>query len=393
MIYMVWFISAALVLISLITILNTLTFPRLSRYLNNGRENPPSGSASSARLPFVSILIPARNEAPRIGKTIASLLAQDHVPFELIVLDDNSTDGTAEIAHEAACGDARLKVIQGEPLPAGWLGKTWACHQLAQIASGDLLIFTDADVLWQPSALRALLHLFNRSEADMLTIWPTQYTETWGERLVVPLMALTIIGYLPILAVHYIPWSVFAAANGQCLVFRRSVYQHLGGHASVRNKIVEDIILAKQVKRHRFRLRMAEGDHLISCRMYTSWQEVRDGYAKNILAGHGGSVSFLTLSALFHWSVFLLPWLWLVVGFWFPKFPKGLASAYPVLPLSWIILGVGIRALSAAVTHQRLWDAWLLPISTLLMTRIAWQSILWHWRYGGPLWKGRVVSR
>jgi chlorobactene glucosyltransferase len=224
-----------------------------------------------------------------------------------------------------------------------------------------------------------------RLNADLLTVWPTQRTQTWGERLVVPLMALTIIAYLPILAVHHLRWRVFSAAMGQCLLFRRDAYMHLGGHAAVRANIVEDVALAARIKGAGLRLRMADGGGLIACRMYRSWSEVRHGFAKNLLAGHGNQPALLLLSTSFHWLIFVLPWAWLLISA-----VSGLWSAV-AFPLALTLLGVGVRALTAAVTGQRLRDALLMPVSVGLMTAIAAQSLRWHLT-GGPRWKGRTFT-
>lgn len=361
------FATFALIVIALLAVMNTLVFPRL-------RPVP-----AMPRGPLVSVLIPARNESAVIADTVRGVLSQAGANLELIVLDDNSTDGTAEIARAAGAGDPRLRVLCGAALPQGWLGKNWACHQMAGAARGALLLFSDADVRWQSGALASLLAMHERTSADLLTIWPTQHTETWGERLVVPLMALAILGYLPLPLVHFSPFGVFAAANGQIMLFRREVYQRIGGHAAVRANIVEDVTLARRTKQAGLRLRMADGAGLIGCRMYRSWPAVRDGFGKNILAGHGDSVPFLALSTAFHLTVFLWPWLWLVAqpGIW---------------SLGLVALGVGVRALTAAATRQRITDALLMPLSACLMTLIAGRAVWWRWRFGGPRWKDRAIA-
>ncbi|MCX7669869.1 MAG: glycosyltransferase family 2 protein, partial [Anaerolineae bacterium] len=288
MTFVALFVTVVLLGMLGITLSNLLLFPRLTQTqpLAPGPQLPASSFRS------VSILIPARNEAAVIGETVRRMLAQTYPRFELIVLDDGSTDGTAEVARAAAAGDARLRVIAGEALPSGWAGKNWACHQLAQAAQGDWLLFTDADTVWAPGALAAVVAEAERTRADLLTVWPTQITVTWAERLVVPLMALVVIGYLPVFMVHYTPWSPFAAANGQCLLFRRRAYEAIGGHAALKGDVLEDVKFARRIKAHRLRLRMADGNGLVSCRMYTDWPGVRDGYAKNILSGYGGSLLF-----------------------------------------------------------------------------------------------------
>jgi chlorobactene glucosyltransferase len=376
-----------LILLAFNTILNVLTFPRLkptTPYLplfisGRKRERPGEGV-------LVSILVPARDEAGKIGDTVRRLLSQDYFNLEVLVLDDHSTDGTPQEAWQAAVEDPRFRLLRGQALPSGWLGKNWACHLLGEVARGEIMIFTDADVRWEPGALRAILAIMTHSHADLLTVWPRQETKTWSERLVVPLMTFTILAYLPELAVRFIPWPVFAAANGQCMVLRRQAYMKIGGHATVRGSVLDDMSLAWNIKRNGLRLVQTMDAGLVSTRMYTNWTSVRAGFAKNILAGHGGQPALLLLSAAFHWLLFLLPWVWLALGWnilW-------LNSGWPLAPLVMIALGLGIRLLSAAAAGQRLDDALLLPVSVVLMTIIAAQAMLWYWR-GAATWKGRKI--
>jgi chlorobactene glucosyltransferase len=294
-----------------------------------------------------------------------------------LILDDCSSDNTAAIALQAAHGDPRLHIVRGKSLPEDWTGKNWACHQLAQAARGDILIFTDADVRWEPSGLAAIVTEMQNTRADLLTVWPTQLSRTWAERLIVPLMGFATIAYLPILAVHHLPWSVFSAAIGQCLAFRREAYEFIGGHKAIRDVLVEDMALARAIKRAKLRLRGADGAGMVSTRMYSGWPEVRDGYAKNILGGHGDSLILLCLSIIFHWSLFVFPWVWFIFQ--------------PIQGAILCSLGILIRALTAGVTHQRVQDAPLLPISVALLTVITWRALLWHFT-GGPRWKGRIYG-
>jgi chlorobactene glucosyltransferase len=381
----------ALLTILGIAIVNALTFPRLHPV----KPKPPPIVYPPVGGPRVSVLIPARDEAGVIAQTVRSLLEQDYHPLEVIVLDDDSQDGTGDIAQSAArttAGvDPRLRVIRGAPLLPGWLGKNWACHQLAQSATGDILIFADADVEWKPGSVAALVEMLIHAKADLLTVWSTQITKTWGERLVVPLMALVIMGYLSVWLVNKTSWTPFAAANGQCLAFRRKAYAAVGGHVAVRDQIIEDIQLARRIKAKGMRLWMADGAGMIACRMYRDWGSVRNGYAKNILAGYGGRVSFLALATLFHWLIFLFPVAWLIFGWALPH--DGGYPPYPAYPLALIVLGIGIRALTAAATRQRVVDAIFMPISVVLMTVIAAQAVYWQWRYGGAKWKGRVIKK
>ncbi|MBI4732439.1 MAG: glycosyltransferase [Chloroflexi bacterium] len=364
--FFIAFVTFFLVLIALTAILNALTFPRLS------------ARPVSSTLPLVSVLIPARDESTVIAGTIKSWLLQTYPHYEVILLDDDSSDDTATIARDAVGNDTRVCILDGRPLPEGWKGKNWACYQLAHAARGEILIFTDADVRWKAGALASLVAEMTHTRADLLSVFPTQITRTWAERLVVPLMGFVIIGYLPVMAVHYIPWPVFSAAIGQCLAFRREAYEAIGGHGAVRDALVEDMVFAWKIKRKKMRLRLADGAGLVSTRMYRNWREVRNGFAKSVLGGHAGSLPLLLLSTLFHWSLFLFPWFWLFFD-----------------PMQALILGalnVLIRALTAAVTRQRVIDALFLPISVLLMTVVAARAVQWHFT-GGPRWKGRAYGK
>lgn len=370
-------ILATIILIAIagVAVVNVVTFPRL-------RRAPASASLIDRRVTgsleptLVSVCIPARNEADVIATTIRSLMAQDHPFFEVLLLDDGSTDGTSEIARQAAGGDSHLRILRGLPLPPGWLGKNWACHQLSTEARGKILIFADADVQWEAESLTGLVAMLIRKDADLLTVWATQITRSWTERLVVPLIAFVIFGYLPVPLVHHTRNPAFAAANGQCLAFRRRAYDRVGGHMAVRTSIVEDIAFARLIKHKGFRLRMADGAGLIACRMYDNWGEVRDGFAKNIVAGYGGVIPFL-FGVIFHWLILLFPWYLLLSG--------------NTVGAALIGLGIFIRALTATASRQRILDSVLLPVSVLLMTLIALRALDWQLR-GGPRWKGRIAT-
>ncbi len=402
-------VSAALIVIFTIAVTNALTFPRLqvvqppvaaelpSLSLKPSSVESVAADDDYAQFSSVAILIPARNEAKVIATTVTSLLQQNYPLMQLLVLDDHSDAGTADAAECAAGHDPRFRILTGRTLPPGWMGKNWACHQLAEAAGEadasadkqspgpDILLFTDADVLWQPGAVMALVTEFQHSGADLLTIWPTQITVTWGERLTVPLMALAVLGYLPLRLAHDFYHPLASAANGQCMAFRRTAYATIGGHTAVRSTVVEDVRLAQHVKTSGLKLRMADGNELLRCRMYDGWQATLNGYAKNILAGHGNHVPLLLLSTLFHWAVFVWPWFWLAAG------SHWALPAWPLWPALLVTLGISIRAVTAAATRQRIGDALLMPVSVVLMTWVAARALWWRWRFGGVVWKGRIL--
>jgi chlorobactene glucosyltransferase len=361
---LIGFITLCLIGMAVIALLNWFTFPRL-----------PGAAIPSPTSPRVSVLIPARDEVGVIGGTIKAWLAQTYPDYEVLLLDDGSTDGTAARAINAADDDPQFAVIQGQPLPTGWVGKNWACDQLSRAASGEILVFTDADVSWSSQALACLVGEMHRTRADLLSAWPTQLTSSWAERLVVPMLGFSVLGYLPVLAVHHIKWPIFRAAIGQCLAFQRDAYIKIGGHSGVNNELVEDMSLARKIKQNGMRLRLVDGAGQLSTRMYANWVQVRAGFAKNILAGHANSPFLLALSSLLHLVLFVFPWIWLFFD-----------------PLTGSILcglGVLVRGLTASITRQRISDSIFLPVSVLLMTIIAGRALQWRLG-GGARWKGRV---
>lgn len=379
---MSWMIPmAAVITLALLVMLaiarhNARHFPHLAPL--------PTGPHQS--LPPLSVLIPARNEAAHIGRMVAALVAQDYPNFEILILDDHSTDDTAQEALTAAAGNPHVQVLPGTPLPAGWVGKNWACHQLAAAARHDWLLFTDADVIWQPGALRAVIHHSLGQGADLLTVWPTQLTVTWAERLVVPLMSFFLLGYLPIGLAHDPRAIAAAAANGQCLLFTRAAYQRSGGHAAIHASLVDDISLAYRIKQAGLRLRMANGSSLVQCRMYETPTAVINGYTKTLVAAHGNSTPRLLLATFAQLGLFVAPWLLAPI-----------AAGYGawMLCLWWFalgLLGISIRMQTAATAGLRRRDALLLPLSILIYTYIALHAIWVQLRHGGPIWKGRRVT-
>ena len=308
-------------------------------------------SPSPARYPRVSILIPARNEEANIGPCVRSLLAQAYPSFEVLVVDDNSCDHTWQVLTELAARTDRLRVFRGQPLPAGWLGKHWACHQLAQAATGDLLLFTDADTRHHPHALRDAVAALLDQKADLLTAIPRQQVETWGERLIVPLFPWAIFCFLPLALAHRWRWPVFSASVGQLMLFRRSAYERIGGHASVRHTVIDDIALGRRIKAQGLRWRLFNAVDRVHCRMYHSIREVYQGFSKNLFPAFGYNI-----------PVFILFWLWLLLVF---LAPLALLTAWAIgapIPLS---------------------------IRTLASAAVASSLLLWgltHWQFRFPLY-------
>jgi chlorobactene glucosyltransferase len=338
--------------------------------------------------PMVSILLPARDEARTVSACVTSLLAQRYPRFELLVLDDHSTDATPAILGRLAARDARLRVLAGQPLPAGWLGKHWACQQLADQARGELLLFTDADTLHHSDALRHAVAALLAEQADLVSVLPRQTLRSWGERLVVPLLPWSLASFYPhrlsarrVLGVSQLPLALTMAV-GQFMLFRREAYVRGGGHAAVRANVVDDIALARALTRQGGRCRLLDAGGLVTCRMYRSFAEASQGFSKNLFAAFDYRAPAL-----------VAVWLWLCLAYTLPW----LALAAPTRggPGDWLALlaaALGLATWALPVWRFRLpWQTVLLsPLIVLLGAGLALRS--WRLtRAGTATWKGRPL--
>ncbi|MFL7869980.1 MAG: glycosyltransferase family 2 protein, partial [Anaerolineales bacterium] len=245
-------------------------------------EDPSTSLRAGA--PLVSVCIPARNEERNIGRCVEALLAQTYPNFEIIVLDDRSTDSTPEILSRLSASDSRIKIIDGSDLPLGWAGKPFALTQAAAAAHGEWLCFVDADTFVTPDALAAVYVKVLETQADLFTIMTHQIMGTFWERTVLPLVMLALsVGFSPRKVND--PERKDAIANGQFIFIKRSVYEAVGGHEAIKSSIVEDKDLAVLVKGKDYRLVVADGREVASTRMYTSLPEMWEGWTKNIYLG------------------------------------------------------------------------------------------------------------
>jgi hypothetical protein len=294
--------------------------------------------------PRTSILVPARDEATRLPHTLPSLLAQP--ADEVLVLDDGSTDGTADVV--ATFNDKRLRIIPGTAKPDGWVGKNWACHQLAREATGDLLVYCDADVTLRAGALDAVWCQMARQRADLFSVFPRQIADRIGERVLVPLIDENLLAFLPHqLLDAAVPAA--AVANGQFLAISRDAYTRIGGHASVADRIVEDLAVARLSRQQGLKLGLALGGELVQARMYHSYTSAVRGFGKSMREAHGNSDAVLMASAAWHLIAYTLPW------FRWPESRAWRAAA---------VLGLVERLLVNAKTGRgSYWEAALVPVT------------------------------
>ena len=265
-----------------------------------------------AKWPKVSVLIPARNEEVALGDLLKSLEKQDYPDFEVIVCNDHSTDQTEEVLNRFAAEDMRIHWFLGAQLPDNWLGKNYACHQLAARASGKYLIFLDADVKLSGNALSKTVSFFQEEELTLLSVFPEQKIESFGEWLTVPVMNWILQSLLPMVLVQKTGFSSLSAANGQFMMFGAENYSENQWHEKVKMHPVEDIRIARLIKSAGFKTAVLLGNDDIYCRMYQNLGEAVKGFSRNIHEYFGGS----RLVMSFFWLiVFCGPlFVWLSLG-------------------------------------------------------------------------------
>jgi hypothetical protein len=325
----------------------------------------------------IAILLPLRNEADRVEPCLRSLLKQHG---QIHVLDDGSTDGTADLVR--AIGGDRVHLHTGVPLRPGWLGKPHACQQLADQATGaGVLVFVDADVVLADGAVTSAVALLRTAQVTLLSPYPRI---AGAGRLVQPLLQWSWLTFLPLRAMERSPRPSLAAAGGQWLVIDRAGYEKAGGHAAVRDDILEDIGLARAVKRSGGRIALADGSRFATCEMYRSWRELTAGYAKSLWASFGTRPAAGAV-------VVLLLFLYAGPPLTTAAFAATGHFSWALVALTAYLLGVLGRAVAAYATGSRPWPFALLhPAAVAVFAWLVVRSFRLHKR-GALTWRGRPV--
>ncbi len=347
--------------------------------------------------PRVSVMVPARNEEKNIGACVLSLVNQDYPNYEVLVLDDESTDGTRQVLADMQASlvaqaqmpgrGQPLHVLHGGAKPEGWLGKHWACHQLAQAAGGDILVFTDADTVHHPATLRDAVALLSAEKADFMSALPRQIVKTWGEKLVIPFLPWALWSFFPLALAHRVRLPGLTAAIGQFMMIRRTTYDAIGGYEAIRSQVVDDFALARRTKAQGHRWRLVDGTSRVSCRMYHTFYDVWHGFGKNLYALFGHNV-----------LLFLFVWLWLAVVFWEPLIVIGWRLAGGTLWPDSLRLALASVAVSLVLWGTSNWRFRLPPLQmpfypvTILLTVIIALNSLIGTVTGRVTWKGRPIQ-
>lgn len=371
-------IFAFLVVVSCITVGNLFSIKKLS------------ADEENCHIPEVkvSVLVPARNEELNISNCLISLLEQDFADFEVCVLNDGSTDSTAKIIESLCLDHERLRVIEGKPLPKGWIGKNWACWQLSQSASGDMLLFTDADTVHEPNLLKTAVKTMKENQLDLLSVTPKQEVVTWSEKLLIPVFLWSIFSFLPMFMAKRVKSPMLSAAVGQFMMFEKNAYVSTGGHLSIRQSVIDDLALVRLIKRMGFRWDLMKGHEYLKCRMYRNSKQVIEGFSKNLFA-------------VFNYNapVFLFIWIWITVVFCEPPLVLGLlalgiieSSALMYKSVSCIAMCLFIWFVSLRAFGFRNFYSFFYPASVAFSFVIALRSLVKNLR-GTASWKGRKLER
>lgn len=333
----------------------------------------------------VSVLVPARNEEANIEACVRAALSQDPPVHEVIVCDDGSTDATPEILARLQAEDERLRVISAPELPDGWVGKPHACHHLGEAATGDLLVFVDADTVLTPDGVGRVEGLLRRVRAKVLTAFPKQRMGSFPEHAMVPLLSLTFTSWLPLDLIWKHVSPTFLVVNGQVLAFRREAYEAVGGFASVKGEIVDDMAICRRAKEEDQRVVFADGQDLAWCRMYRSTGELWRGFSKNFYEGLGGNPLVLLFALSVYFLAFIFPYLRLGTELSL----MGTASLAAVVGVGFNLGARGLLALRLG--HSPL-SVLVHPFSVLALLAIAANSVRWE-RTDAIQWRGRTYAK
>jgi chlorobactene glucosyltransferase len=333
----------------------------------------------------VSVLVPARNERATIAACVTSLLRQDYSTFDIVILDDASTDGTGVQLDRLAGAAPSLRIIHSdEPPPEDWNGKSYACSRLADHATGEWLLFTDADTRHTPQSVARGFAMALALDVHLLSVFPFQRTVTWSESLFVSF----ILDFLPLLGVNLKAlWrgdSRTLAVNGQYLLVRASTYHSLGGHRAIGKEMVDDFALARRFLTCGRRIAFVDGGELLECRMYRNVRDVWEGFSKNLLLGHETATRERRSpwwGALFIWCfacLFVTP---------FSHLARGGLRWLAMIEIGWLLL---LRGWAGACLKRPHAEIATTPVAGWMVMALGMSTLYRRWRRREIWWKERV---
>lgn len=362
MIILVAAILFFIILRFVVTLFNFISDPKLRRVTRHYQDK-------------VSILVPVRNEADNILTLLESITQQDYPNYEVIILDDDSTDDTYTICLGFVAQYPKFKILKGKKLPAGWLGKNYACHQLAAAATGDYLLFLDADEQVRLGLINSAVHRMKVNRLGLLSLFTNQTMLSFGEQVIVPLMHYILLNLLPLRLVFLTKNKSVAAASGQFMLFDAESYRENLWHQQVKENVVEDVEIMRLVKASGFNGESLLANGMINCRMYRSYHDAVNGFSKNFLAAFNYSIPGFVI-----YMLLLIAGPVMVLAF--ANFAlKGLMVSLIILTRIMISFSAGQNALRNVLLH---------PLQMLGMLHVAVLSIKKHLTKT-TVWKGRKI--
>jgi len=362
MFYIACFIFGFTILQLLVVLANVIFEPKL-----------PKGHLKENIL--ISVLIPARNEEDNIGNVLNDLITQDYRNIEVIIFNDQSTDQTTEIVRKYISLDSRIHLIESTGLPAGWLGKNYACHSLSEYAKGEYFLFIDADVRMSGDIIMSAVAYAKRYQLSLLSIFPQQIIKSMGEKATVPNMNYILLSLLPLILVRKSKKPSFAAANGQFMLLSAEIYKSLTPHKKMRDNKVEDIAIARYFKENQLNVACLVGNETIKCRMYTNFNDAVKGFSKNVVAFFGNSFAMAVL-------------FWITITFGF----VAIFLAFPVsIFLFYIFIYLFIRFFISRISHQSMFDNLFFLIPQLLSCGLFIYNAFLNKFIKEYEWKGRSI--
>ncbi len=325
---------------------------------------------------LISVLIPARNEEKNIANLLSDLQNQSYQNIEIIVFNDISADKTPEIVRSFSQNDNRIKLINSNGLPEKWLGKNYGCHVLAQHAKGKYFLFLDADVRVSNNIIINSVSKLEHQNLALLSIFPTQKMYTWGEKLTVPNMNFILLSLLPLILVFKSKFASLSAANGQFMLFNAQIYNSIQPHELMKSEKVEDIEIARYLKKTKHKIACLTGNQSISCRMYDNFSDAVNGFSKNVVMFFGNSF----LMAFIFW--------------FFTSF--GFIIIYYSLGINWFLFYLFItiltRIIISIISFQNIFTNILLIIPQQISLGIFIFKALFNKQKKQFQWKGRNIS-
>ncbi len=343
---------------------------------------PLLSSRSLSKFPKVSLLIPLRNERDNVSGLLDSLKNISYPDVEFILLDDQSEDGTYDLLCSHTEEDKRFVIKKGKELPDGWNGKVYACHQLASYAEGNYLLFLDADARVSKGIIHQSLATLRKHKASMLSGFPHYPNSNFLAHLLVPLQHMVVLFHLPLMAANLTTKPAFTAACGIFILIERDAYEQIGGHESVKGSLVEDVHLAREVKKHDLKMILVNITPSVISYMYNTAQETWEGFKKNIFSGIGRSKTMVFLLSIIYIVIFVLPFLYSCYAFISGNF----LYLLPYLLIVAFKMYIDIR------TGHPLWLSWFLPLSAVLLITLMWHSMIVSLKGENYQWKGRFYK-